>query len=163
MKSLIPSGFRGKIEFLGDTPRGSLYNLTRSVHGGILASEFETFGLAAHELAALGVPLVISNIPAYGEFFPPSSAYVFKAGNATDLALTAMQLLYDLLNGSPKVFAPNYGSAVAPYELVAKFLAEKSGKGIPLSRTDPRLVKVALDRLEASCWLSSTCTFTWGR
>ena len=163
VKSLIPAGFRGKIEYLGDTPRSSLVNLTRSVHGGVLASEFETFGLAAHELAALGVPLVISNIPAYGEFFPPSVAYVFKAGNATDLASASLRLFNDIVKGSPMVFAPKYDSAVVPYMRVFKYLREQQGRGISFSNSDARLVKVAIDRLEAACWPSNSCAFNWGR
>jgi len=163
VKSLIPAGFRGKLEFLGDTPRSSLVNLTRGVHGGVLASEFETFGLAAHELAALGVPLVISNIPAYGEFFTPSSAYVFKAGNATDLALASMRLFNDLEYRNPKVFAPKYGSPVSPYGRVVEYLREQQGKGISLPLSEPRLIKVAIDRLETACWPSDLCAFKWGR
>jgi glycosyltransferase involved in cell wall biosynthesis len=164
VRDLIPAGFRGKIEFLGDTPRSSLVNLTRGVHGAVLASEFETFGLAAHELAALGVPLVISSIPAYGEFFPPSLAYVFKAGNATDLAAASIRLFSDIINGSPKVFAPNYDSAVVPYMRVLKYLRGQQGKGIQFSNnSDARLVKVAVDRLEAACWPSNPCAFDWGR
>jgi glycosyltransferase involved in cell wall biosynthesis len=68
VRNITLKGFNGTIEFLGDVPRSFLQELSDTVHGGVLASEFETFGLAAHELAALGVPLIVSNIP---DFFLP--------------------------------------------------------------------------------------------
>jgi hypothetical protein len=52
----------------------------------VLASEFETFNLVAHELAALRIPLIVSDVVGFAAFFNQSNAYVFSSGNAASLA-----------------------------------------------------------------------------
>jgi outer membrane murein-binding lipoprotein Lpp len=120
------------------------------VHGAVIASEFETFGVAAHELALLGVPLVISSIPAFAEFFTPANAYVFQAENATDLAQAGLRLFEHLQVGrrsAVRLARPRYADPVEPY---ARVLAlARSASGIPASRVDTRLVEAGIARLVA--------------
>jgi glycosyltransferase involved in cell wall biosynthesis len=163
IRNIIPKDFIGTYEFLGEVPRSHLKELCETVHGGIFASEFETFGLAAHELAALSVPLIVSNIPAYAEFFPPSSAYVFETGNATSLAQASLRLLWDLKEGKPKLPFLKYGDPISPYIRIAEMLHSYQGKKFPYSSSYTRLTEVSLARLEEKCWPSMNCSFMWGR
>ncbi len=118
--------------------------------------------MAAHELALLGVPLVISNIPAYAEFFTPANAYVFQAENATDLALAGLRLFEHLQVGrrsAVRLARPRYVDPVEPY---ARVLAlARSDEGIPASAVDTRLVEAGIARLEPQCWPSSGCYEQW--
>jgi len=120
------------------------------------------------ELAALGVPLIISSIPAYAEFFPPASAYTFRAGNATDLALAAARLFQQLLAGGPASLptaALTYADAVQPYQRLLQ--QARSGGGIPPATLDTRMVEAAIARLAPQCWPGSSsggqqCSKVWG-
>lgn len=163
VRSIVPKGFNGTVEFFGEISRDSLKDLSKVVHGGIFASEFETFGLAAHELSALEVPLIISNIPAFAEFFPPSSAYVFETGNATSLAYAALNLLKDLKGGAPKMPLLEYDDPISPYKSIAEFITKLKGANFPTSLSDTRLTEVSIARLEENCWPSLSCSYAWGR
>jgi hypothetical protein len=57
----------------------------RNLAAAVLASEFETYSMAIHELAAVGLPLIASDIPAYDAVGPRAVAR-FRSGNGTDLA-----------------------------------------------------------------------------
>jgi hypothetical protein len=169
VRALLPPDFAGVVEFLGPVERGAaLVELCRTVHGAVIASEFETFGLAAHELALLGVPLVISNIPAYAEFFTPANSYVFQAENATDLSLAGMALFEHLVEGrrsAVRLAHPKYVDPVEPYVRILDMVRGSSGAegGIPASTVDTRLVEAGIARLEPQCWPSSGCRGQWAK
>jgi len=164
VQRLLPEGLASAAEFLGPIERGvALQELCRTVHGAIIASEFETYGLAAHELAVLGVPLVISDIPAFSEFFTPSNSYTFQAGNSTDLSLAAMRLYGDLLEGKRsaiRLARLKYADPLEPYERVLRRLRST---GIPPSTLDVRLTEAGIKRLETKCWSSPGCFEQWAR
>jgi hypothetical protein len=83
----------------------------------ILASEFETFNLVAHELVRLGLPVVVSDVAGYAAFFNVSNAYVFRAGDAASLAVQLLQVIYDASAGCLKLAGPLvYDDAVDPYQ-----------------------------------------------
>jgi glycosyltransferase involved in cell wall biosynthesis len=148
VRGLLPAGFSGKVDFLEPVERdGALLELCRTVHGAVVASEFETTGLIAHKLAALGVPLVISDIPAFAEFFTAGSAYTFQAGNATDLSTAAARLFEDLLEGrrsALRLSRVKYANPVNPYAR----LLELAREGTPSSLVDVRMTEVGISRLE---------------
>ena len=65
----------------------------RRLAGAVLASEFETYSMAIHELAFLGIPIVASDIPAYDAVGSRHAPFRFRSGNATALAAALHGLL----------------------------------------------------------------------
>jgi glycosyltransferase involved in cell wall biosynthesis len=118
----IPSQYRERVSIATAIPRAQLASYLASIRGlraAIIASEFETFNMAAHELAYLRVPLIISNIPAFREFFTPRNAFVFAAGNVTSLTGAIADALSDTvkarrLRSQARI---QYGDVVEPYLL----------------------------------------------
>jgi glycosyltransferase involved in cell wall biosynthesis len=136
--------------FLGQLDKSALTQLLPTVHGAVFASEFETFGMAVHELAAAGLPLIVSNIPAFAEFFSPRNAYVFASGDPVSLAKAVGELFSDLEGGTLRFARLDYADAVAPYERV--FAACRQSGGISAAAGDMRLLDAAIARLEEECW-----------
>lgn len=82
----VPADLRDKFEFRERVDRTELSKLVKTAHAAIIASRFETFCMAAHELYTLGLPLVISDIPAFRDHFHQGNAFVFNTGNVQSLA-----------------------------------------------------------------------------
>jgi len=116
VKKILPLGF--PVTFLGAIDHSALLNLLPTIHGAIFASSFETFGMAPHELASTGLPIVISDIPAYREFFSEHNSYTFSADNATSLADATLLLIRDLVSQRPRRADLKYADAVPVYERV---------------------------------------------
>lgn len=155
--ALLPSNVHAT--FRGPVERSEMPQLVASVHGGIIASEFETYGLAAHELAAAGLPLIISNIHAFAEFFTEENAYTFRAGDADDLARAALRFAADLELRRARVASDlNYPDAIEPY--VRAVAAARANPSVA-STVDTRLVEAAIAAhegvLEGACWPSEEC------
>ena len=153
VKELLPQDVDAV--FAPGISREELPALAAKFHGGIIASNFETFGLAAHELAATGLPLVISDIPAFAEYFTKLNSYAFRAGDADSLAAAVLALAEDVLRNNARVATLKYSDPLAPY-LRATALA-RSGASILPPLQDTRVLEVAIDAAEASCWPSLTC------
>ncbi len=117
VRTLLPSNVRGT--FSGPLDRNALRGLLPSVHGAIFASEFETFGLAAHEIAATNIPIVISDIDAYAEFFSTQNSYVFSTGNATSLSNSILALFADVINDTSHHVDLKYTSSRETYMHIA--------------------------------------------
>jgi glycosyltransferase involved in cell wall biosynthesis len=141
--------------FLGAVDRAKLANTVPAFHGAVIASEFETFNLAAHELAATGIPLVVSNIPALAAFFSPQNAYVFEPGDEKSLAAAALVLAADLAQGAPRVAALDYEDPLEPYGRVVS--AARRGE-LPSSLADTVMEEAAIDRTQAGCWHEEACS-----
>jgi len=72
IKSFIPKEFLSHFSFLGKYSSEEYLRIAQSSHLAIFASRVETFCLAAHELNWLGIPLILSDIPAFREHFQDS-------------------------------------------------------------------------------------------
>lgn len=82
----------------------------------ILASELETFSMAIHELAYVGVPIIASSIPAY-DAVGPRAPFRFMAGNSTQLAQAIRRALTDMSARMRAAALPPlpYPDAMQPY------------------------------------------------
>ena len=152
VREILPRGLRAT--FLGQLGPDELSKLLPHVHGAVFASEFETFGMAAHELAAARLPLVVSDIAAFSEFFGEHNAYVFRSGEPVALASAVSALVSDLRRDSPRIARLSYANAVTPYERVAFAVRQRGGFGAPTS--DLMLLEAAIARKEEECWPTST-------
>ena len=143
-----------RASFLGAEDRAMLADMVPAFHGAVVASEFETFNLAAHELAATGIPLVVSNIPALAAFFSPGNAYVFEPGDEKSLAAAALALAADIALGAPRVAALEYEDALEPYARVVH--AARRGE-LPASHADTAMEEAGIERAQVGCWPDAAC------
>ena len=158
VRALLPSGI--STSFDPPIDRVGLSALASTMHGAIIASEFETYGLTAHELAATGLPLIISDIPAFRDFFTERNAYVFRAGDAESLALATVDLARDFSSGgAPRSARIEYADAIEPY-LRAILVARATPSGMPPVSLDTHLVEAAIAAVEGSCWNNAECRRT---
>ncbi|KAI3650620.1 hypothetical protein MP228_004101 [Amoeboaphelidium protococcarum] len=87
IESKVPESMKDNFEIRPQPiNRTELVKLTRSVHVAIFASQFESLNLAVHEVARLRVPLILSSIPAFVEYFKDSpQVWFFETGNPESL------------------------------------------------------------------------------
>jgi glycosyltransferase involved in cell wall biosynthesis len=90
----IPPRHRDFFDFVPSIARHDLSVLTRRPVAAIIASRFETFCLAAHELRATGLPLIVSRIPAFRDYLRPETGCLTFDGSASSLAV-AMRRIVD--------------------------------------------------------------------
>ena len=69
VKSFIPKEFLSHFSFLNKFSAEKYLKLAKESHLAVFASRVETFCLAAHEINWLGLPLVLSDIPAFKDHF----------------------------------------------------------------------------------------------
>jgi len=137
VKDALASLPHGAVSIRKPVPRDGMPDLLRELTAdglvaAIMASVFETFSMAAHELARAGVPLVLSDIDAFSpEYWPPGAAYRFRMSNATSLAATLEELLsapapLEQMRSMPPL---SYGDALAPYARIIGAAREGNGDG----------------------------------
>lgn len=101
----------------------------------VIASEFETYSLVAHELVRLGLPLIVSDAAGFAAFFNRSNAYVFRSGDATSLSTELLAAAADAGTGRPRFAGPmHYDDAVAPYSKLLETAQSEVRDGNATSR-----------------------------
>lgn len=84
--SKIPHGLRDSFIFMGQISWQRLGELLPKILFGVVPSFQESFCYAAHELYETGIPLIVTNIPAFEDYFYHGiNALVFD-GTVSDLA-----------------------------------------------------------------------------
>jgi glycosyltransferase involved in cell wall biosynthesis len=86
MGRAIPDEFRDHFSFVPSIDRLQLPRYARRVVAGVVPSHFETFCLAAHELRALGLPLIVPQHPAFEDWLNSETGCVTYDGSANGLA-----------------------------------------------------------------------------
>jgi glycosyltransferase involved in cell wall biosynthesis len=123
---ISPDCARG-FEFVPHIARELLPEITRTVAAAVIPSRSESFCLAAHELRALGVPLIVPARPPFIEYFSPETGCLNFDGSAESLAgelrrFSADSALRRLLARAPP---PSYPPFDAPY---ARLLEQVAGE-----------------------------------
>ena len=105
--SLIPVHLRSRFDFIESIPKSRLCNVLEGVRAAIFASLSETFCLAAHEIFAMGAPLIISDLAAVRPFFNSSNSIVFNPFDFESLVRALLRssddFLIDLRNKASKM------------------------------------------------------------
>lgn len=86
---VLPASLKDRFRFVGRIDRNMLGAFAREngIRAAILPSRYETFCLAAHEIAHLRIPVLLPRLPAYDGYFQDrSNALMFEAGSVNDLA-----------------------------------------------------------------------------
>ncbi|HEY3445912.1 MAG TPA: glycosyltransferase family 4 protein [Myxococcales bacterium] len=94
VKALIAPAVRERFEFRAHLDRAELPALVGRVRAGVIASRYESFCLAAHELRSLGLPLVVAGRPAFADFFHTDDAFLFD-GSVAALRKALREALVD--------------------------------------------------------------------
>lgn len=115
LDELIPSQFKASILFEDPVARQQLPAALATAWAVVFPSRFETFCLAAHEARQLGLPLVLSRLPEFEEFFSDRTGAILC--EVDDLApqlrrLAADPALRDHLAAAP---SPTYPDPLAAY------------------------------------------------
>jgi len=97
LRRRIPAQFLDRFQFKGHLDWNQLTPLLAEVQFAVLPSYFESFSYAAHELYAAGIPLVMSNLPAYDGYFTHKANALLFDGTVGDLARQMEQLATDAL------------------------------------------------------------------
>jgi glycosyltransferase involved in cell wall biosynthesis len=118
LRPLIPSEFKHAFEFVPSIPREQLPQLCAKVQAAVVPSRFETFCLAAHELRTLGLPLIVSSIPAFADYFSEATGSLIFKDSAIGLKNAMLRMsfepgLADALAERPR---PTYSSLLRAYE-----------------------------------------------
>ncbi len=79
-------------EFIPWVDRRQLSRLARTVNAAVVPSKFEAFCLAAHELRAVGVPLVLSRLAAFEDSLSENTGCVTFDGSAEGLAAVLLRM-----------------------------------------------------------------------
>lgn len=86
LRELIPPDYDARFEFVSHIPRELLPEITRTVAAAVIPSRAESFCLAAHELRALGLPLIVPNRAPFVEYFRPETGCLNFDGSPESLA-----------------------------------------------------------------------------
>lgn len=95
LRRRIPSDLQDRFVFTGQWSRGQLNRLLPRVRLAVFPTYLESFGYAAHELRAAGVPLVLSSIPAFRDHFAHEVNALLFDGSVEDLHRQMARLAAD--------------------------------------------------------------------
>jgi glycosyltransferase involved in cell wall biosynthesis len=117
LRALIPPRYFDHFEFIPAIPREALPELARRPAAAVIPSRFETFCLAAHELRAVGLPVIVNDIPAFSGYFREETGGIRFDGTAAGLLVALKRVAADpawaeALGRQP---GPSYRDPVEPY------------------------------------------------
>lgn len=141
----IPARYRSRFTFHGVLPVEAAHRVLANCHAAALPSRSETYGLAAREAAAIGLPVALSDLPAFRSGFDEATAAVeyFPVDDA--LALAQVLERWAELQSSeswPPAFEPHLpyssapivagGASLGPERLHVEEVISESKKNQPL-------------------------------
>ncbi|MEW6434458.1 MAG: glycosyltransferase family 4 protein [Myxococcota bacterium] len=115
---VIPDDVREAFEFVLGINRNALGQYVRRPVAAVVPSRFETFCLAAHELRAVGLPLIVPRIPGFVDWLNEATGCVQYDGTANGL-MHAMRRVHDnatLRLELERAPTPRYPPFIAAYE-----------------------------------------------
>ncbi len=113
----IPAGLRSSFDFAGPVDRDEAPRVLATATAVAIPSRFESFGLAAHEVRAMGLPLVVPDLAAFADYWSEATGALVYDGSVEGLAAALLRVgedraLADRLAAAP---LPRYGDPLAPY------------------------------------------------
>ncbi len=92
---IIPADCVNRFELIGQIPREALAEISATVAAAVVPSRSESFCLAAHELRALGLPLIVPDRAPFLEYFRPETGCLNFDGSAGSLAIALKRFADD--------------------------------------------------------------------
>jgi glycosyltransferase involved in cell wall biosynthesis len=117
LRARIPDSLMDRVRFVGPVPREELGAILASAWMVVIPSRFETFCLAAHEARALGLPIIVGDIPAFRPYFSEATGAVVTDGTIPDLEAAMDRLIRspDLRRSLADAPLPTYAEPLTPY------------------------------------------------
>ena len=121
VRELLPRSQRRRVHVVPSLSQACVGAAVGALHpvAAVFGSEFETFHLAAHEMAALGVPQLLPDLPVYAAWFRRDDVYWYAGGDSSSLAGAMAAVLRDAAAGDRllrRVGLPiDYGDALRVY------------------------------------------------
>lgn len=118
VSDVIPQSVRSQFEFLPSIDRSSLPRYCVRPTAAIFPSRFETFCLAAHEVRACGVPLIVPRIPAFTDLLHAATGCLTYDGTTAGLrgAMSLMRSDAELRTQLELAPRPTYSAFADAYE-----------------------------------------------
>jgi glycosyltransferase involved in cell wall biosynthesis len=118
IERVIPPGLQEHFSFVPSIDRLTLGAHLRRAVAAVVPSKFEAFCLAAHELRATGIPLVVPRLPGFVDWLNEATGCLGYDGTANGLAQALQRIrddeaLRDALERAP---APRYPPFDRAYE-----------------------------------------------
>jgi glycosyltransferase involved in cell wall biosynthesis len=143
LADMIPARHAGRIRFEPPVARQALPAALATVTAVVVPSRFESFCLAAHEARALGIPLLLNDLPAFAPYFSEATGAMRYDGTVDGLvaALGRLATEPDLVARLAAAPLPGYGDPLEPY---------RSPPAVRPGRAQAGLATAAVQRLEAA-------------
>ena len=156
----IPERFRDRFDFTGHLPHDQVAERFGRALVAVFPNRFESFCYAAHEAHEAGVPLLMSDIPAFRNYFEEGVHAWYFDGSSTDLAdqlgtlLANPERLAALETGTPLATAP-LGDFYERPQALRPIANEAKGRldvtvivEVPLTATEPQ-IEATVDAVRA--------------
>ncbi len=92
----IPSDLKARFHFLGHSSHEDTETLLQNVRFAVFPNRYESFCYAAHEMYVAGVPMIISDIPAFKDFFKhEENCLTFERNSSDELAVSMDRMWAD--------------------------------------------------------------------
>jgi len=95
LRTLIPAGLRGRFNFLGQLPHAEIAERLNDALFAVFPNRVESFCYALHEVYDAGVPVVINDLPAFGDFFTHGKNALVYDGTTRGLVEAMARLIDD--------------------------------------------------------------------
>ncbi len=117
LRDLVPASHRDRVRLEPALPRDEVPAAVAGAWAVVVPSRFESFGLAAHEVRAMGLPLVVPDLTAFRAFFTEATGALVYDGSVPGLAGALRRLAGDpgLVERLAAAPPPRYGDPLAPY------------------------------------------------
>lgn len=91
----IPPDLRTRFHFLGHMQHAEVESLLQNIRFAVFPNRYESFCYAAHELYSAGVPLIVSDIPGFADFFESERNCLSFDVSSSDALLSCMDRMWD--------------------------------------------------------------------
>ncbi|WZB69639.1 glycosyltransferase family 4 protein [Achromobacter xylosoxidans] len=90
----IPSDLRARFHFHGHASHEQTEALLKNVRFAVFPNRYESFCYAVHEMYAAGVPVIVSDIPAFKDFFRTDSNCLSFDANSSEALAASMNRMW---------------------------------------------------------------------
>ncbi|MGV2898237.1 glycosyltransferase family 4 protein [Achromobacter sp. AGC78] len=91
----IPQDLRGRFHFIGHVTHEQTEALLRDVRFAVFPNRYESFCYAAHEIYTAGVPMIVSDIPGFKDFFVHERNCLQFESGSSDALVSCMARLWN--------------------------------------------------------------------
>lgn len=95
LRTLMPAGLRGRFRFLGQLSHAEVAERLNEALFAVFPNRVESFCYALHEVYDAGVPVVVNDLPAFGDFFTHEKNALVYDGTTAGLSAAMERMIAD--------------------------------------------------------------------